>query len=728
MKFNLHSIYQSAYSAFNSGKLNEAEELLWSLVNIAPAEFDATHLLGIVYSCQGKHDLAIDIYHRALKIKNDDPALLSNLGSSLNAIGRNDDAILVFNDAVSLNPNDSELQFNLANVLCDTGLIEEALIHYELSIKLNPNYYQAHNNYGKALYDLNLYARALEHFNHALFLNPNFLECLINKGALLVAMESYSEANFIFDTVISFRPNFAEAYFNKGVSLHKSKFYSEAAAQFDKAISLKPDYAEAYFNKGICLHKFNRHEEAISQFKKALSLKSDINWICGYLLHTQMTICDWSEFNNLLKYISIKTNSNEKVSTPFILLSITDDPLLQRKSSEIYTQSQSPPSSSLNHLFHFHKKQKVRLGYFSADFHNHATSFLTAELFELHNKDKFELYGFSFGPSKSDEMRKRLKHSFTQFLELGHMSNIQIAQISRDLNIDIAIDLKGFTQDSRCGIFSHRAAPLQINFLGYPGSTGADYFDYIVADKTLIPTPFQDFYSEKIIYLPNCYQPNDRKRTISERIFTRQELNLPDHSFVFCCFNNNYKILPSTFESWMRILKSVENSVLWLLEDNPYVVQNLRKEAENHFVDPRRLIFAQRTSHADHLSRHRQADLFLDTFPYGAHTTSSDALWAGLPVITLAGQSFASRVCASLLNNVGLSELITNTQAEYEHLAFRLATHESYLADIRARLKKNQLSSPLFDTPLFTRNLEDAYLKIYEMHLANQKPENIAIV
>jgi predicted O-linked N-acetylglucosamine transferase (SPINDLY family) len=307
------------------------------------------------------------------------------------------------------------------------------------------------------------------------------------------------------------------------------------------------------------------------------------------------------------------------------------------------------------------------------------------------------------------------------------MSDIEIAQLVRSLNIDIAVDLTGITASSRTGIFSYRAAPIQVNYLGYPGTIGADYIDYIIADRSLIPQESQSCYSEKVVYLPNSYQVNDRKRLISDRQFTRKELGLPEHGFVFCCFNNNFKILPATFEGWMRILKTVEGSVLWLFQDNPWAVENLKKEAEKQGITADRLVFAERLPLPEHLARHRQADLFLDTFPYNAHTTSSDALWTGLPVLTLMGSSFASRVAASLLNAIGLPELITNTQEEYEALAIELAMNSKKLETIKLKLANNRLTAPLFDTPLFTKNLESAYIKMYELYQNDLKPDHLSI-
>ena len=477
----------------------------------------------------------------------------------------------------------------------------------------------------------------------------------------------------------------------------------------------------------MVFNELKRYDEAIAHYDKALSLKSDIDWVSGHLLHTKMKICSWSGLFDSLEIISQKVMANEKVATPFPLLALNDDTFLHKKSSEIYIQSGYPFNPVLGPILKCPKSPKIRVGYFSADFHNHAIGYLMAELFELHDKSQFELVGFSFGPIANDEMRQRLLESFDQFVEVGRKSDVEVAKLSRDLNIDIAVDLKGFTQDARTGVFAHRAAPIQVNYLGYPGTMGADYIDYIIADKTLISPEVQSCYSEKVIYLPNSYQVNDRKRLISDRQFTRQELGLPESSFVFCCFNNNYKILPATFEGWMRILRAVEGSVLWLFQDNAWAVENLKKEAEKQGVAPDRLVFAERLPLPEHLVRHRQADLFLDTFPYNAHTTASDALWTGLPVLTLMGSSFASRVAASLLNAVGLPELITSTQEEYEALAIELALNPPKLADAKLKLANNRLTAPLFDTPLFAKSLEAAYIKMYEQYQTDLEPEHISI-
>ena len=412
---------------------------------------------------------------------------------------------------------------------------------------------------------------------------------------------------------------------------------------------------------------------------------------------------------------------------PFSVFALPSSLDLQRKASEIWVNAKCPPSGALEKISKLSPHQRIRIGYFSADFHNHPVAFLMAELFERHDRSKFELIAFSFGPDTDDDIRRRLKVAFDKFIDVRNMSDRDVALLARSLEIDIGVDLKGFTEDARTNIFAMRAAPIQVNYLGYPGTMGADYIDYLIADPMLIPASHQSHYTEKIVYLPNSYQPNDRKRQISDKAFTRSELGLPQQGFVFCCFNNNYKITPDVFDSWMRILAHVEGSVLWLLEDNEIAARNLKKEASVRGIDPDRLVFAPRMALADHLARHRMADLFLDTLPYNAHTTASDALWAGLPVLTQIGETFAGRVAASLLNAVHLPELVTTTRDDYEALAIELATNPAKLASIKQKLADNRLTTPLFDTELFTKHIEAAYTTMYERYQADLPPDHIHV-
>ena len=595
--------------------------------------------------------------------------------------------------ALAKEKNNQDFLLNYANILFETRQFRDAVIYYQKAIRHRPN----------------------DPISFA-----NLAACYNCQSQPLLGLAAADQS-------IQLKPDYAEAWSDRANALQDLKRYEEALASNERALQLKPDYVEAWSNRANVLQDLKRYDEAIAHYDQALDLRPDIDWVFGDLLHTKMKICSWLDLSESLEIISKKVMANEKVANPFSLLALSDDPLLHQQCAKIYAKDRYPQNLALNSIIKRPASQKIRIGYFSADFHNHATGYLMAELFEMHDKNQFDLIGFSFGPITNDEMRQRLKKTFDQFIEVGNKSDIEITQLCRNLNIDIAVDLKGFTQDSRTRIFSYRAAPIQVNYLGYPGTMGAEYMDYIVADITLIPPDSQSYYSEKVVYLPNSYQVNDRKRAISDKQFTRQDLGLPENEFVFCCFNNNYKILPATFASWMRILRAVDGSVLWLFKDNPLVVENLKKESGKQGIAANRLVFAERLPLPEHLARHRQADLFLDTLPYNAHTTASDALWTGLPVLTLMGQSFASRVAASLLNAIGLPELITNTQEEYEALAIELATNPQRLVEIKLKLANNRLTTPLFDTPLFTKNLEAAYIKMLERCLAGLPPECIYV-
>jgi predicted O-linked N-acetylglucosamine transferase (SPINDLY family) len=350
-----------------------------------------------------------------------------------------------------------------------------------------------------------------------------------------------------------------------------------------------------------------------------------------------------------------------------------------------------------------------------------------AEIFERHDRSRFEVTAFSFGPEKQDAMRARVSKAFERFVDVRGLQDAGVAALARKLSVDIAVDLKGHTEDARPGIFAQRAAPVQVAYLGYPGTMGAGYMDYIIADATVIPEAHKEHYTEKVVWLPDSYQANDSTRPISSRTYSRGLEGLPETGFVFCCFNANYKFLPGTFDAWMRILKHVQGSVLWLIEDNAEAVANLRKEAVRRGVDAGRLVFAGRLPQAEHLARQRLADLFLDTLPCNAHTTTSDALWAGLPVLTRSGETFAGRVAASLLKAVGLPELVVATQEAYEALAIALASDPARLAAIRRKLSAARLTSPLFDAARFAHNIEAAYVAMHERHLAGALPDHFAV-
>jgi len=547
---------------------------------------------------------------------------------------------------------------------------------------------------------------------------PMNFDALHLLGVVAYQKKNFSASKELITKAISINDSHAGSNLHLGNSFQELGDFEEAKKSFNNAIKLNPNYTVAYFNLGNVNTLLSLFEEAEVSYSFAFKINPRYEYLFGVLLQTRMKICDWRDYDQNVNELFSQIMSGQKATSCFPVIGLTDSLQLQHQAALTYTANMFPPDDSLGEIPNSHRSGKIKLGYYSADLHNHATAYLMAELFERHDKTKFELFAFSFGPDTQDEMRARLLLAFDHFIDVRQQSDKNVAQLSRELGIDIAIDLKGYTTGARPRIFSYRAAPIQVSYLGYPGTLGASYIDYLIADPTLIPPESQVYYSEKIAYLPNSYQVNDRKRVISTRSFSKQELGLPEEGFVFCCFNNNFKITPSMLDTWVRILNAVEGSVLWLFEDNAAAGRNLREQAAIRGLDPSRLVFAPRMNLPDHLARHAAADLFLDTLPCNAHTTASDALWAGLPVLTCTGEAFASRVAASLLNAIELPELVTTNIKDYEDLAIELAQNSAKLKQLKEKLARNRLTTPLFNTDLFASNIEALFSLMTEQHLA----------
>jgi predicted O-linked N-acetylglucosamine transferase (SPINDLY family) len=595
------------------------------------------------------------------------------------------------------------------------------------ALQLAPNLPEAWFNLGLAFTGQSQVQKAIEALLKAAALAPGHADAQNSVSLHLIELGAHTEAMRCLERALTLAPDFAFAHYNLGGLLTKLHRPVEAAAAFQKAIELEPTLTDAYYHLGNALLDLKQPKAALEAFEQALVLKPDYKYLPGHILNIKRQMGWWQDDAQSLDEIVRKIGQGELACAPFVFLGLVDSPSQQRRVAELAVEADYREKPDLGPIPRRARQEKIRIGYYSTDFHNHATAYLMAGLIELHDREKFELIGLSFGPDRQDEMRQRLVAGFDRFIDVRSHTDSAVAQLSRDLEIDIAVDLKGHTLGARPGIFSYRAAPLQVNYLGYPGTMGTNYFDYILADHTVIPSGAEGGYLEKVAYLPHSYQANDASRRIADKVFSREELGLPLTGFVFCCFNNNYKITPDVFSSWMRMLRRLDKAVLWLLADNPEVELNLRNEAQRRDVDPDRLVFARRLPLAEHLARHRVADLFLDTLPCNAHTTASDALWAGLPTLTQIGQSFASRVAASLLEAIGLPELITHTSEEYEALAVGLATNPDQLAAIKEKLAQNRRATPLFDTLSFVRHIEAAYRTIYERYQADLPPEHINI-
>jgi predicted O-linked N-acetylglucosamine transferase (SPINDLY family) len=599
----------------------------------------------------------------------------------------------------------------------------DAAIELRKSLECAPDRLSTLVNLTAALLQLRRYDEAETLIEKVRAQDPGSPEGLLNESFLYLARRQYAPALACLDKALAARGDYAEAYSNRGVILAQVGQLEAAVASFDEALRIRPDYADALCHRGDALRELGRLEAAVASYEQAIRVRPDYEYLTGTLLHARMQIGDWADHAASVAALGAKIRSGQKASLGFPVLALTSSAELQQHCAQVFVRDKLPPDESLGAFPKpSARRSKIRLGYFSADFHDHATSHLMAGLFEEHDRRRFETYAFSFGPTRNDPMRLRVFRAFGKFIDVREMSDRDVARLSRELGVDIAIDLKGFTQGGRPGIFALRAAPVQVNYLGYPGTLGAEYIDYLIADRIVVPESNLAYCTERLAYLPGCYQANDRQRTIANRAFTRTELGLPQSGFVYCCFNNTYKISPEVFDSWARILRQVEGSALWLLADNPSATRNLRREAAQRGIEAQRLVFAERVPGAEHLARHRAADLFIDTVPYNAHTTASDALWAGLPLLTLQGAAFQGRVASSLLTAIGLPELVATTPQEYEAMAIRLAREPELLTYFRARLSRNRLTQPLFDTALFTRYIELAYSRMYERHCQGLPP------
>ena len=731
-------------------------------ISLKPDYFEAIFNLGVIYQEQNQFKKALKIYKKALSYNPNYLEALNNIGVTYKELGKLNESVESLSKALLINPNYIEANYNLGATYLELQQYDSALKQYQASLSLNPQYAEAHNNLGivfKEMSQLNdsekSYRRALSiNSNYAeahnnlgnllklkgkphdaincykktLEINPLYFEAHNNLGITLMKIGKLSESVISFKTALSVKQNYKEAFNNLGISYNMLGMLNESKENYENAILIDPSYAEAYSNLGNLMIDLKDVDGAVRNYEEAYQLKPEIAFNLGNLLHTKMHLIVWEKYKKYLNEIILKLNNKDKAIDPFSLLAIIDDPELHKKAAQIYIDDKYPLNLDLPKIGLYPRHKKIRIGYFSPDFRVHPVANLTAELYETHDRSKFEVYAFSFGPDTGDEMNLRIKAGVDYFHDVQTMSHKEVASLSRSLELDIAIDLGGFTQDTRTEIFAMQAAPIQVNYLGYSSTMGADYMNYIIADKTLIPEDKKKYYSEKIVYLPDSFMVNDTKNKISKRVFTRQEVKLPEKGFVFSCFNHHYKITPSVFASWMKILSKVDGSVLWLSDGNTTGIENLKKEAKKNNIDESRLIIAPRLDlREDHLNRIKLADLFLDTLPYNAHATTSDALQVGLPVLTRIGASFASRVAASLISSVDMMELITESQEQYEELAIELATNTEKLKAIKDKLEVNLKNSPLYNTPLYTKQLEAAYLAMYERYQNELDPDHIYV-
>jgi predicted O-linked N-acetylglucosamine transferase (SPINDLY family) len=683
--------------------------------------------LGNVAFEQGDTKSALTSFERALESDPNFTEALHNRGNALLKLDRPEEALEMYERALAQKPDSVATLLGRANTLQRLKRYELALSAYEAVLRCVSDHAVALSNRAGTLLALKRPEEALSGARRAIELDPSAAESHSNLGGALRALHQYEAAGAACEEALRLKPDFAEAWSNLANVMLALKRNAEAIAHCERAIALRPGLADAHDRRAWALLEDKRPDEAAQGYARLLELDPKREYAAGAVLGAQLAACDWSQYEVMRGRLSAAVMCGQREVSPFTFLTCSESAEAHLHCARTFAESEIPAVCRRPWGGQRYGHGKIRVAYLSADYHYHATAMLAAGLFEAHDRERFEINAVSFGPHDTGPVRQRLVRAFDRFLDVQRISDDQVADLLRSMEIDIAVDLKGHTLDGRAGIFARRAAPIQVSYLGYPGTLGLPEMDYLLADKIVVPPDQVDHYSERVVYLPDSYQVNDDKRAIAERVPAREEQGLPAEAFVFCCFNNNYKITPTVFDVWTRLLQRLPGSVLWLLQGNPVAMRNLRREASQRGVDAERLVFADRLPVEEHLARHQLADLFLDTLPYNAHTTSSDALWGGLPILTCVGTTFAGRVAASLLHAVGLPELVTATLAEYENRAFELATDRAQLAALRQRLAGNRRTRPLFDTQRFCRHLETAYRMMWDRYQQGLAPQSLTV-
>ena len=609
---------------------------------------------------------------------------------------------------------------------------DQAIEQWQKVTELNPKYFYGFNNLGNVFLVKKDFEKALKNYNKAIDLSPNYYEAIYNKGNVYLKLKDFSKALENYDQVISIKNDYAPAHQGRAIIFKKLSKFDEAIKAWQKVSEIRPGDTHALVQRGDLLFDSNRLDEALKAYNNARAIDEEKPFLLGSLVHTKTKMCDWNKIEHEKSNLKNNILENKRVSSPYVTLTVFDDPKIHLKAASIWSNEHYQNKNQKNNKnFEISNNfKKIKIGYYSADFRTHAMGHLLVRMFELHDKEKFEIYGFYFGPKikEEDELSKRIINSFDKFINITDKNDDEVVEISRSLGINIAVDLMCYTGNfNRFGIFTKRCAPIQVNFLGYPGTSGSDFIDYIFVDKEIVSNENKNFFSEKLIFLPDVYQPNEEDKKISDKQFSREELNLPNSKFIFACFNTHQKITSDIFSLWMKILKKKNDSILWLLQDNIFSEKNLKMEAEKNEIDPKRLIFAENLPLDEHLSRIKHIDLFLDTSPYNAHTTCSDALRQCVPVVTMKGKSFASRVAASLLSAMDLNELIITNLNDYEKLAIKISSSTQYLNELKEKIRKKRFTTNIFKTNIFTKNMEKGYSKIFQNYVEGNATKNFEL-
>jgi protein O-GlcNAc transferase len=727
----LNPDYAPAYLALGNalrqqGNLEEAMAAYLSAIKARRAYPEAHNNVGVLLQMQGRLEQAALAYGEAVALRPEYAEAQFNLGVVLHQQHELDAAEAAYRRAISLNPAIAVVHNNLGTVLKDRGLLDQALAAFETAVALQSDYAEAFYNRATVYQQQARLEEALATYGEAVRLRGDYTDAINNAGIVLQELGRTGEAVDLYRRLLERMPAHADACNNMGTALLAEGRPDEARAAFERALVQKPDFPEAFYNLGNACRELGDLSGAITAHRHALQLRPDDADAFSQLRHHRAQACEWNDFEADQSTLIEMVRRGIRVA-PFYLLSTKASASDQLICARQWIAPIKPPPQAVFAHDVSDRRERIRLGYLSGDFHQHATAQLMAELFELHNRDRFEIFAYSYGPDDRSPMRARLDRAFDRFVDIRALSHRDAAQQIHADKIDILIDLKGYTHHARPAISAYRPAPVQVSFLGYPATMGADFIDYIIVDRFVVPDSQQPFFAERLVHLPGSYQVNDRRREVASAPTSRRDWGLPEEALVFCSFNNSYKISPAFFDIWMRLLRAIPGSVLWLLEANQLIKGNLRSEAEKRAVEAGRLIFAPVVPLTEHLERHQHADLFLDTLPCNAHTTASDALWAGLPVLTCSGDTFAGRVAGSLLTAIGMRELVTDSLEEYEQTALALARDPQRLIALRQKLADNRGTASLFDPVKLTGNIEAAYARMWQTWLSGQKPAAFSI-
>jgi protein O-GlcNAc transferase len=719
------ALHLLAVVALESQNFAEADRRFRSVLSISPNSQLALLNHSIALLELNRPEEALAQCDRALLLGGDQARGHALRATALRALKRGEEALANYDHAIALAPGNPEIHFNRANVLKDLRRLEEALAGYDATLKIAPAHLATLNNRGMALRELGRYAEALASYDKAISVDAKSWQAYNNRGNLLSTMGRFDEAIGAFQAAIERAPRNAECHYNLGNAEQDRGRCAEAMQCYSKALSFQPNHVKALINRAGAARRLGLYKKALADYAAASRNGAKTPYLAGYIAHTRAQCCDWSrpdEESALLERIRL----GERASEPFSLLSLCDSESDHACCAKIWVADKFR-SAAPGGVRARKNEARICLAYLSPDFRNHAVSSVLARLIEIHDRQRFRVIGAAFGPKANDGMRRRLSGAFDTFLDISGVSDPDAAAMLSSAGVDIAVDLAGYTEHARTGLLACRPAPVQVSYLGYPGTMGASFIDYLLADRWVLPDANRPFYSEKIAYLPDTYQVNGDWSPVLAPTMSRQDVGLPDKGFVFCCFNNTRKIRPHIFDVWMRVLKRTEQSVLWLLGDSAESVDHLRREAQKRGVAAERLIFAPRVASSEYLARFALAGLFLDTLPYNGHATASDALRAGLPVLTCTGSTFAGRVGTSLLRAVGLPALITQSLPDYEALAIELAEDPEHLARIRSTLAANLATHPLFDADRFRRHIEAAYGEMQRRQLAGEPPADFHV-